>query len=1011
MTKPLLSELSKVQKFTRPSTKKVATNATLNRQNFQYTDWIVQETSFEPKRLHHRETVFTIGNGYLGTRGSFEESYAGAWPTTFIHGIYDDVPVVHTELANCPDWLALIVLIDGDRFRLDRGEIVQYQRQLDLKRGLLSRYIRWRNQAGHTVDIYFERFASLADPNIAAIRCQVTPIDFEGLIEVQASINGYPDNQGVRHWEWLDQGATEKTVWLHSCTRHSGIELSMATQLEVVGVKDVKIDIKGCQGYPTIAATFQGRPGETVTLDKIVTIFSTRETPTPTQMAQDKLAAIASSNSGETSFNSQNSPYTSLLSAHEQAWVEVWDACDVIIEGDLTAQIAIRYNLFQLIIAAPRHDERVSIPAKTLSGYAYRGHIFWDTEIFIVPFLTYTQPQIARNLLTYRYHTLPGARRKAQESGYQGALFPWESANSGDEVTPRWVPDAAGGKDLIRIWCGDIELHITSDVAYAVWHYWQATNDHQWMRDYGAELMLDTAVFWGCRVEHNQEKDRYEIRDVIGPDEYHDHVNNNAFTNRMVQWHLSKALATLEWLGQEYPDRAAELVAQLNLGAERLNHWADIIQKLWISQDPKTGLIEQCEGFFDLKDINLDDYEPRTRSMQSLLGIEGANAVQVLKQADVLMLLYLLQDQYDLPTIQANWNYYNPRTDHTYGSSLGPAIHGILACEMQQPEIGFEHFMRAALVDLEDVRGNAAEGIHAASAGGVWQAAVFGFGGISITPSGLVATPHLPPGWTRLKFKLQWRGKQHEFDFNSDGEKGISVMINGEESAQLLFSHPTFPPPLPILGVIFDLDGVLTDTAEYHYLAWQKLADEEGIPFDRQANEGMRGVARRESLLQMLGDRQVSAAKFSEMMERKNRYYLELIQGISPVNLLPGARELLADLRQAGIKIGIGSASKNARAVIQRLGIADQIDAIADGYSVEKAKPAPDLFLYAANLLGLLPVQCVVVEDATVGVEAAKLAGMWAIGLGPVERVGEADLVLPSLAGTSWSSLLTKLIK
>ncbi len=966
----------------------------------RYTDWTVSETQFDPTNLHHKETVFTIGNGYLGTRGSFEEGYPGAMSATLIHGVYDDVPVVHTELANCPDWLPLVVVINGDRFRLDQGEILSYKRKFDLRRGLVLRNVRWRSGSGCTVDIHFERFASLADQHVLGLRCQVTPLDFEGTVEIQSSINGYPDNQGVMHWEWSNQGDLttdegDRAVWMQLRTRNSGIELGVASRLTVSDA-EASVRVTGCQGFPSLSATFSVESGKTVTLDKVVTIFTSREEKVPAQAAQDKLR--------------QQPDYTTLLSAQEAAWEEVWRLSDVVIEGDIQAQFAIRYNLFQVLIAAPRHDDTVSIPAKTLSGFAYRGHVFWDTEIFALPFLIFTQPEVARNLLTYRYHTLNGARRKARESGYKGAVFAWESASTGDEVTPRWVPPADGDGELVRIWCGDRELHINTDVAYAVWQYWQATGDDNWMRDYGAELVLDTAVYWGSRVEWNAKQEHYEIREVIGTDEYHEHVSNNAFTNRMVQWHLERALAVLEWLQNQYPNQAATLEEKLHISLERQARWRDIIGNIWIPYDPETGIIEQSEGFFKLEDINLADYEPRTRSMQAILGIEGASKRQVLKQPDVLMLLYLLRETpgfySDIKTLQKNWDYYAPRTDITYGSSLGPAIHAALASYLNQPEEAYERFMQAALVDLEDTRRNAKEGIHAASAGGVWQAIVFGFAGIRINDSHPQANPHLPKGWTRVKFKLQWRGQWYEFDLHSQEVEKESGKMEENEYGKVGKAPSNLP---DIQGVIFDLDGVLTETAEYHYRGWQKLADEEGIPFDRQANEAMRGLSRRDSLLHMLDGQSRTEEQLEEMMERKNRYYLESIKDISPADLLPGAIELLDELRSAGIKVALGSASKNAREVIQMLGIADRVDSISDGYSVARSKPAPDLFLHAAAQLGLEPENCVVVEDATSGVEAALAAGMWAVGLGPADRVGAAHVVLPNLEGVHWANLLAKL--
>ncbi|WP_066381063.1 beta-phosphoglucomutase [Anabaena sp. CA = ATCC 33047] len=978
-------------------------NTTSSSRDFIYKDWMLIETQFHPEQLQSRETVFTIGNGYLGTRGSFEEGYPNGTPGTFIHGVYDDVPVVYTELANCPDWLPVIVTIDGDRFRLNQGEVLQYQRQLDLRQGLLSRFVRWRSPSGKTIDIYWERFASLADEHVLAQRCQITPYNCQAEIEIQASINGYAENQGFNHWEGIDQGKTDQGIWLHSRTRSSRIEIGMAAKMIISGT-EASLQVNTVPGYPTLSTSFVATSGQTVIIDNLVTVFTSREINTPVNAAKEKLSQLPN--------------YDTLLTANAQAWEQVWQQSDIVIEGDSQAAFGVRYNLFQLLIAASPHDEKVSIPAKTLSGFGYRGHIFWDTEIFILPFFIFNQPTLARNLLSYRYHTLDGARRKADHYGFKGAMYPWESAVTGDEVTPRWsLPYDYYGQD-VRIWCRDREIHNSADIAYAVWHYWQATNDDEWMRDYGAEIVLDTAIFWASRVEYNPHADRYEIRDVIGADEYHELVHNNTFTNRLVQWHLEKALKVYHWLHQTFPETAAKLETQLQLSPKIQTQWQEISDKIWILYDSTTGLIEQFEGFFQLKDINLASYEPRRQSIQGILGHEETNHTQVLKQPDVLMLLYLMQLSADFPynqtALASNWDYYAPRTDITYGSSLGPAIHAIIAADLGKLDTAYERFMQALMVDLEDSRGNTRDGIHGASAGGIWQAVVFGFGGIQFTDNGPVAHPHLPPGWSRLKFQLNWRGQWYEFDLTGD-EQVVEQWNRAEEllpnrqspipSPQSLVPHRQSP----IQGFIFDLDGVLTDTAEYHYLAWQKLADEEDIPFSREANEALRGISRRASLMLILGEREYSEEQILEMMERKNNYYVEMIQNITPQDLLPGAEPLLDELRQAGIKIAIGSASKNAHTVIEKLGIADKIDAIADGYSVKKPKPAPDLFLYAAKQLDLEPAQCVVVEDAAAGVEAALAGGMWTIGIGPEERVGAAHIVLPNLAGVRWADLHTQL--
>ena len=744
---------------------------------------------------------------------------------------------------------------------------------------------------------------------------------------------------------------------------------------------DAKSQVINTADCPILTTTFISKMGQSISVEKTVTVFTSRETKSPVQAAQTKLAQLPN--------------YAILLAAHQQAWDAVWQQSDIEIEGDITAQLAVRYNLFQLFIGgcAPQgssDSDPDSIPAKTLSGFGYRGHIFWDTEIFILPFFTFTQPAIARSLLNYRYDTLDGARRKAAHAGYNGAMLAWESAATGDEMTPKWSLSSDPYAEPVRIWNGEREIHISADIAYAVWQYWQVTGDDVWMRDFGAEIILDTALFWLSRVEWHEKQQRYELCGVIGTDEYHEEVRNNAYTNRLVQWHLEKALAVYEWLQKTVPAREIELSQKLQITPGHLLAFHKTIARMYIPYNPKTLLIEQFEGFFKLKDLNLSHYEPRTKSIQTVLGMAATNQSQIIKQPDVLMLLYLLFNTPEFANRQdvlhENWNYYTPRTDSRYGSSLGSSVQAILAAILDKSVAAYEHFIQAAFIDLNNTFGNTEDGIHAASAGGVWQAIVFGFGGIQLTENGPIATPHLPPNWTRLKFKLNWHGTWHTFDLS-----------------------PKLAPASTIQGYIFDVDGVLTDTAEYHYRAWQRLADEEGLPFNRQANEALRGVSRQESLKHIVGAKQYAEEALQGMMERKNRYYLESIETITPQDMFLGAVELLHELRKAGLKIAIGSASKNARTVIEKLGIGHLVDAIADGDSVEHPKPAPDVFLYAAKQLGLEPAHCVVVEDATVGIAAAIAGGMRSIGIGPIARVGAANIVLPNLIGVHSIDLQTQL--
>ncbi|HLE27547.1 MAG TPA: glycoside hydrolase family 65 protein, partial [Anaerolineales bacterium] len=726
-------------------------------QHMPMTDlWTITEDAFDAAKQHHQETIFTLGNGYLSTRGAFEEGRPGDRRTTFIHGVFDAAPIVFTELANAPDWLPFTVHLNGERFSLDAGVVESFTRALDLRTGTLSRAVRWRSPAGLAATIAFERFASLADPHLLFIRCKVRP-EFAGFVEFRASLNGNADNEGLAHWHRVGQGAEARpdarsaTAYLHCRTRRSRIGWAGAMRLVGVAGRRLSAAWWDAENTPTLTLKMKAAPGRTLIVDKRVAVFTSRDLPEDqiVQAAMDRVNSVTD--------------WPAALKDHAEAWAKEWERTDVVIEGDDEAQIAIRFNLFQMLIAAPRHDDRVSIGAKTLSGFGYRGHAFWDTEVFMLPLFTYTAPHIARNLLNYRYRNLPGARAKAKANGVEGAQFPWESADTGEEVTPTWLPHFADRAKLVRIWTGDIEIHISADVAYAAYQYWRLTGDDEWFIEKGAELVLDTAKFWGARAEWNAEAGRYEYNDVIGPDEYHEHVDNNAYTNCMAQWNLQTALDTLEWLRGRAPTKAAELAEELSLTPSALARWREVIEKVHLHVEP-SGLIEQFEGYFQRKDVDLAVLEPRTRSAQEIFGIEGCNETQALKQPDVLMLQYLLRDYYSDEAVRVNYDYYNPRTDHTYGSSLGPSIMAIMACDVGQPDHAYEHFIRAVRADLRDVRGNAGDGIHAASAGGTWQAVVFGFGGLRISPEGWRANPRLPKHWKRLAFKFFHRGRLQEVD-------------------------------------------------------------------------------------------------------------------------------------------------------------------------------------------------------------------------------------------------------
>ena len=421
-----------------------------------------------------------------------------------------------------------------------------------------------------------------------------------------------------------------------------------------------------------------------------------------------------------------------VVAAHEAAWTSRWRCSDVEVDGDADAQHALRFALYHLNSAANPADERVSIGARALTGDDYHGHVFWDTEIFLLPFYTLTWPEAARALLMYRFHTLDGARAKAARMGWRGALYAWESADTGAEMTPEQVigPD----RQVIDVLCGKQEQHISADVAYAVWQYWQATGDEGFLLDAGAEIMLETGRFWSSRAQ--PEADGHcHIRGVIGPDEYHEHIDDNAYTNVMARWNIRRALDVAALLRERWPARWASLSSRLGLEDAELKQWRNVAETMATGLDPKTGLFEQFAGYFALEDIDLADYAGRSVPMDVVLGRERTQRSQVVKQADVVALLGLLPEEFAGDTATANFRYYEPRCGH--GSSLSPAMHGLVAARLGDTEMALRFFRQTAAIDLADTHVAIDGGVHIAALGGVWMMAVFGFAGLSLRNDGV----------------------------------------------------------------------------------------------------------------------------------------------------------------------------------------------------------------------------------------------------------------------------------
>ena len=705
--------------------------------------WTIRRVT-QAKPDHHLETLFTTGNGHIAVRGSALEKQPGERAASFMHALWDDMPVTRTELANLPRWWGMDVWVNGVRQNTNHGLTTW---ELDLRTGILTRSFTWTPEPNTELKWTDQRCLSLADPHAAAVRLTLEVTRGQAEVKLRSGLDVHVDNLALRHWELVEQSASPPLVGLLARTMATQIDLGIAATLLLDGAPCQTSQSCGADGQPAVLVTAQVGTGGKLTATKLVGLAAATDIANPLEHATKLATGLAEAG------------WEELVRANAQAWQDTWERCDVVIDGDPAAQVALRYNLFQLIIAAPRLAD-ASIGAKTLSGYGYRHHIFWDTEIFMLPPFTFTQPELARRMLSYRFNRLAGARRNAIDTGARGARFPWESAGTGDEVCPTWLEHPTDPSQLVRIWTGEREIHINVDLAHACYQYWQVTGDDTFMRQQGAEVILDSATYYASAAQLEADG-YYHFRQVVGPDEYHELIDNNAFTNLMVVWHLRLAKRVLAWLDNNYPADAARVRRAAGIDQQCEGLWQQVadavVPAFW-----RDGVLEQFEGFFDLTDVNFEvARDPgRTASMQLIHGIEGTKTTQNIKQPDVLMLAYLQPELFTAEQLLANYRYYDPRTDHEMGSSLGPAVSAIMASRAGDPDQAYRHFMRAARADLYDVRGNADDGIHGASAGGLWQAVVFGFAGLDLNQDGWTTHPNLPAGWTRLAFNFSWQGER-----------------------------------------------------------------------------------------------------------------------------------------------------------------------------------------------------------------------------------------------------------
>ena len=704
--------------------------------------WTVTADGFDLAQEDEFESIFTVANGYLGSRGSLAEGSTLSTPATFIAGVFADTPDTQPGLARGPDWMSLRGYIDGREIRLEGSRSTLHRRTLDLRQGLLWREWHHEDDAGRITHIIGLRLASLADRHLLAQFITFTPINHRGPITLSTTISAGPATgyrTATTHARFGDR--PPGIISLEAIG--SNVRAAFASCARLVGPDAVHPPDEVDLSPEVLHERWQVRPdsGETYRLERIVTVYTTRDTPNPEAAAVDHLRAV-------------EGQAEELLRDHIAAWDKRWHHAAIDLEGDDATARALHFAAYHLISAANPEDEHVSIGARALTGNTYQGHVFWDTEIYMLPFFTLTDPKTAKSLLLYRYHTLHRAREKARQYGYRGALFPWESAYDGVEATPPYAIAPDGSK--VRILSGEQEHHISAAVAYAAWQYWELTGDDDFIRGPGAELIFETARFWASRGRVEADG-RFHIREVVGPDEYHESVDDNAYTNILAQWNLERGAILAHTLRERRPDDWQRLAKRLQLDPAEPAEWERLARLTYTGLDPATGIFEQFQGYHDLEPIDLESITPTGVPPDVILGRERIRRSQIIKQADVVLLIFLLWDRFTPEVRAANFDFYEPRC--AQGSSLSPAIHALVAARLGRTELACRYFHQAASIDLDNNMGNAAGGVHAGALGALWQAAVLGFAGFHPRGDRLEFDPRLPPYWKSLRCRLQWRGR------------------------------------------------------------------------------------------------------------------------------------------------------------------------------------------------------------------------------------------------------------
>lgn len=737
-------------------------------------EWNIIEEGFDPHLNKISESIFSIGNGRMGQRANFEEQYSGeTLQGNYVAGVYypdktrvgwwkNGYPDYFAKVLNAANWIGINLNVDGETLDLSLCKVSGFKRLLNMKEGYLERSFTAELASGKKLEIRSTRFCSIADDEIAALHYQIIPLNFEGILSITSFTDGDVKNQDSNYEEkfWdLVHGAYEgDTSFLTLRTKKTAFEVCTAVQTSVLK-NNTQLSLKTGEAvndkYLSCVVSVEVKAQDCIDIYKIAANLSSMNYAKESLQAESAKAIARASQKG----------FEQLLADQALAWAAKWEESDILIEGDVAAQQAIRFNIFQLNQTYTGKDARLNIGPKGFTGEKYGGSTYWDTEAYCIPFYLSTAPaEVAKNLLVYRYKHLDKAIENAGKLGFShgAALYPMVTMN-GEECHNEWEITFE-------------EIHRNGAIAFAIFNYVRHTGDEAYLQEYGLEVLIGIARFWKQRVNWSTEKNKYVMLGVTGPNEYENNINNNWYTNTLAAWCLNYAIEAAKIVETTSPADYKRIVAKTSLQQEaEFASWKKVADQMYFPYDEKENVFLQQDGYMDKEQILVSELPASERPLNQKWSWDRILRSVFIKQADVLQGMYFFEDNYDLDTLRRNFKFYESRTVHE--SSLSPCVHSILAAKLNDEEKAYEFYLRTARLDLDDYNNDTEDGLHITSMAGSWMSIVEGFAGMRVRNGQLRFHPFVPKQWKSFAFTVNFRGTTLKVNI----EAGKISITNGSE--------------------------------------------------------------------------------------------------------------------------------------------------------------------------------------------------------------------------------------